>query len=155
MSEWIECNLPWNHYGTLAQAPKYPNLNKKIKKLFGKTVPQAYKEISSQYKYGDGKKAYKSAVNKYKNFRKKVEAWVKEQPEHKTYVEDLKKHNEMDKLKSFCGRGLNKVGTMIEIVDNGMDKKLLIGDVNALGGVCDDCMGFDREVIVLRYKVAK
>ena len=28
----------------------------------------------------------------------------------------------------------------------------LIGDINECGGVCDDCMGFGRDDIVLRYR---
>lgn len=149
MSEWIELNLPWIHYDSLDNLPKLPNLKKKMKKIFGKTTEQAYKELT-QYKYDS--KDYKSAARKYKNFRKKVDAWAKDQPESKVYAEELLKYNEAERLKSFCGRGLNKVGTMIEVLDNGINKQLLIGDINPLGGVCDDCMGFSSDAIILRYK---
>lgn len=51
---------------------------------------------------------------------------------------------------SFCGRGLNNPGTIVEV-----DGKMhLIGTINELGGVCDDCVGFDGDSIVTRYKVA-
>ena len=52
--------------------------------------------------------------------------------------------------KSFCEMGLNKPGTLIKMKGK---KIYLIGDVNPLGGVCDDCMNFDRKDIVKEYMV--
>lgn len=50
----------------------------------------------------------------------------------------------------FCWKkdNLAKVGTLVEI----NNKIYLIGDINELGGVCDDCMDFDKIDIVTRYK---
>lgn len=45
--------------------------------------------------------------------------------------------------KNFTGDNLNNPGVLIEI----NNKHLLIGDVNPLGGVCDDCMGFEDSAI--------
>jgi hypothetical protein len=50
---------------------------------------------------------------------------------------------------SFSKRHLNKPGTLIE-TDDGV---FLIGDINPLRGVCDDCIGFKPEVIVKKYKI--
>ena len=40
----------------------------------------------------------------------------------------------------FCAEGLNKPGTIIHTTK----RAYLIGDINTLGGVCDDCMDFDN-----------
>ena len=53
------------------------------------------------------------------------------------------------KQESFNGRGLCKPGVQIEV-----DGKLyLIGDINQLRGVCDDCTAFEGDAIVTRYRV--
>jgi len=51
---------------------------------------------------------------------------------------------------SFSKRDLNKPGTLIEL-KNG--KQYLIGDINVMRGVCDDCVAFESSTIVKRYKV--
>lgn len=50
---------------------------------------------------------------------------------------------------SFTKRGLNKPGTLIEMEDG---TRYLIGDINPLGGECDDCP-IDKRTIIKRYKV--
>lgn len=50
---------------------------------------------------------------------------------------------------TFEKRELNKPGTLID-TDKGI---FLIGHINPLRGVCDDCTKFDPETIVRRYKV--
>lgn len=147
---WIKCNLPWTYHNDLSNLPEPPKFDKQIKKLFGKTINEVYKELPKA-DYTNPSKEYKAASRKYRAFAHKVQAWVKEQPESKAYNEAMKRIDEEDAKKSFCGRGLNKPGTMIEISDEEDKRQLLIGDVNCLGGVCDDCMGFSKDVIVLRY----
>jgi len=59
------------------------------------------------------------------------------------------KGKELDELDSFCKRHLNIPGTLI-------DTKIgifLVGNINKLGGVCDDCRAFDVDTIVRRYKI--
>jgi len=50
---------------------------------------------------------------------------------------------------SFCDSGLNKPGTVI-FMESG--KIYLIGHINPLAGVCDDCVEFGRGSIVMGYK---
>lgn len=50
---------------------------------------------------------------------------------------------------SFRRKGLNKPGTLIE-TENGV---FLIGHINPLRGVCDDCTEFPIETIIRRYKI--
>lgn len=45
---------------------------------------------------------------------------------------------------------LAKPGTLIELQSG---KRMIIGHINALGGVCDDCSGINDEDIVVRYAV--
>lgn len=50
----------------------------------------------------------------------------------------------------FQDEGLNAPGVVVEVAS----ERFLIGHINELGGVCDDCMEFSREVVVTRYAVA-
>lgn len=55
---------------------------------------------------------------------------------------------------SFTKRGLNKPGVLIKTKKkhDGRDT-FLIGHINGLRGVCDDCVMFDTETIVKEYCV--
>lgn len=53
--------------------------------------------------------------------------------------------------REFKRANLAVVGTVVEIDG----REFLIGDINELGGVCDDCMDFEYEAIVTQYRVAK
>jgi hypothetical protein len=57
----------------------------------------------------------------------------------------------------FKEQGLAKAGTMIKITADmakqlGTSEELLIGDLNELGGLCDDC-NIGRDTLVVAYKV--
>ena len=58
----------------------------------------------------------------------------------------------IDKKKtgSFVDSGLNKPGTLIELDDG---TQYLIGDINTVGGVCDDCIAVEPETIIKRYAI--
>lgn len=59
-----------------------------------------------------------------------------------------------DPVDSFEERGLNNPGTLVEIRESdGKTYQFLIGDINTLRGVCDDCTAFEKEATVIRYKV--
>jgi hypothetical protein len=55
--------------------------------------------------------------------------------------------------KGFTGRGLNKAGVLMELEENGKLSQMLIGEINELGGSCDDCCGIQGDTVVKRYKV--
>ena len=162
-NRWIKCGLPWTNHGNWDKTPAPPNLNKEEKKEFGKTTEQAYKELyallggatygTPAYEKIVKSKEYKTAQKKYKNFADKVRAWMQNQPAWIDYQEVLKAWSDCESQKSFCGKGLNKPGTLVEVLDNKELKQHLIGDINTLGGVCDDCMGFSKDAVVVRYKV--
>lgn len=163
-NRWIKCGLPWTFYDWNYQ-PEPPNLKKEEKKKFGKTTEQAYKELEAmlggarfatfEYDRVVKTKEYKSGKRAYKKFCAAVQDWVKDHPSWIEYQQKLKDFDEEVKRKSFCGRELNKPGTRIEILVGKELKQYLIGDINTLGGVCDDCMGFGKDVIVVRYKNAE
>jgi hypothetical protein len=48
----------------------------------------------------------------------------------------------------FVGEKLNKPGTLVE-TNTG---QFLIGHINTIRGVCDDCEAFDHYATVIRYK---
>jgi len=159
---WIKCGLPWTYYGDWKNMPEPPSLSKEEKKEFGTTTVQAYRELEKFYKgckqpgeYDKVTKTkeFKAAQRKYKKFANKVQEWRKNHPLYLEYQEDIAAYDKEISLKSFCGQKLNKPGTLLEIKIGKELKQCLIGDINILGGVCDDCMGFGKDAIVVRYKV--
>ncbi len=145
---WIKCGLPWTYYGDWEDAPQSPSFKKEVKKQFGKTEEQAYKELLKV----TGKGA-KKAQKEYRDFCQKVREWTKNQPAWVDYQEALAAWNKEESQKSFCGKKLNIPGTLVEIQDGKVLKQFLIGDINTIGGVCDDCMGFGKDAVVVKYKV--
>jgi len=57
--------------------------------------------------------------------------------------------------KQRCGEfGDLETGMYLHIKDSdNRDAYYLVGDVNKLNGVCDDCRGIDSDSIVVRYKM--
>ena len=53
-------------------------------------------------------------------------------------------------LDSFAKRGLNNPGVLVRMQDG---SEYLIGDINKIRGVCDDCTEFSEEAIVSAYLV--
>lgn len=93
-------------------------------------------------------------VLSYHKLRRRIEDWYKDQPEVIAWEAAKQRWQEEQHQKSFTGRGLNKPGTLVEVFDGDVTKQFLIGDINTLAGVCDDCTAFDGyTVIVKRYKV--
>jgi hypothetical protein len=150
-AKWVKCGLPWTYYED-TDYPAAPKLDKEIKAEFGKTPTEYYTYLCKTYGF-ETNKEYVKESKAYRRFCEKVRAWVKEQPATKKHQKELEAYNAELAKKSFCGRKLNQPGTLIEVKIDGELKQLLIGDINTLGGVCDDCMDFGRDVIVVRYKV--
>ena len=98
-------------------------------------------------------------VNKVLDYRKlsrEIDNFIYEHPDTITADEDNerinKEHKEKESKLSFVGAGLNKTGTVIEFMEKGKLTQLLIGNINEVGGVCNDCSGISDETIILRYK---
>lgn len=53
-------------------------------------------------------------------------------------------------LDSFSGRGLNMPGVLVRMQDGA---EYLIGHLNEVGGVCDDCRQFPPDAVVSAYCV--
>ena len=50
----------------------------------------------------------------------------------------------------FCNEHLNQPGVQVDVAD---DRPYLIGDVNAVGGACDDCQDIYSGEIIARYRI--
>lgn len=50
--------------------------------------------------------------------------------------------------RDFENDDLNDTGTLVVIGGS----TYLLGDTNRLGGICDDCVAFERDEIVEKYK---
>lgn len=160
---WIKCNLPWVYYSDGRDSPQAPDLKREVLKAFHTNETKEYRKLTCMLgnaKWGTAKydeitssKEYKAEQKKYKKFCDKVRVWREIQPAWTEYKEKYIEWEKANNQKSFCGRKLNQPGTLIEILDDKKLKYFMIGDINILGGVCDDCMGFSKDAIVARYKV--
>ena len=82
--------------------------------------------------------------------RQKIKDWRQAHPAWVSYRARYDALREEENQKTFRGRGLAKPGTLVEMEDG---TRHLIGGVNTLGGICDDCTAFTGEDIVVRYAV--
>jgi len=179
---WIKCNLPW-HYNSLfdKHLPEIPAIvYERVKKTLGisyeeaedkfcpmrimqrantamdKLELKAQQENEKNWRKIFKEKCLKSknpdiqAWNKWVEFREKYDKFMDVQPEYIQYQKDFENFNKDGDQKSFCGRGLNKPGTLIETADG---NQYLIGDINANAGVCDDCVEFGNDMIIVKYKI--
>ena len=158
MNKWIEINLPW----TDSTFPKvdegfYNTLEQRGKQLFGKTLEESRDLIN--HLYNNETCEFDSThpeVIAHKKFRETWDKWWNAQPETIEFRQRYDAALEAIKKRSFCGRGLNNPGTLIEIANNsGRIKQYLIGHINPLAGICDDCCEFSQgdKIIVKRYKI--
>lgn len=95
-------------------------------------------------------------VLEHHKFVRVIDEWFSIQPEWLEYQEKSEKASEDYKKRCaetyFSAKEVNRSGTLIEVKDGDKTYFQLIGDINTAGGVCNDCMGFSRDAIVLRYK---
>lgn len=90
-----------------------------------------------------------------------IDRWLKEHPttqlidNKNAVIQAALKAEQKKTATSFTGRELNKSGILIEVkrASDGKIDKMLIGDINEQGGVCDDCRGISQDDIVIRYCV--
>jgi hypothetical protein len=173
MSEWIEINLPYWSDELKAHTLISYNFDDEVREQFGFTIEEKDIELFSSYEEGDEafnefwKESRKNSdfdtikngnnilAKKYIEFieaERKIKEFIKNHPksiEIKQKNDEILKASEPD---TFCNRGLNNPGTLIEIkLKDGSVKKLLIGDINQFGGYSSEFC--DEDAIVLRYKI--
>lgn len=178
MSDWIKCGLPWNKW-IESKVPEmdWGALDKRAKEKFGKTIYESrnaftkkeheeFEDIRDQCDQNNTELASLVATNdlvkrklEHFAFTKIYDEWSRTQPEmiewgKKCQAVDVKRRAKEAKT-SFHGANLNKPGTIIEFEKDGKIVHKLIGDMNCLGGVCDDCRGIQDETIILRYRTIK
>lgn len=90
------------------------------------TLLQLWSEISLFEMNTDIVKAYNQTVNNIKD------EYKKNRPKKSFYPD------------------LAKPGTIIELESG---KRMIIGDINVLGGVCNDCVGIDDKDLIVRYAI--
>lgn len=92
----------------------------------------------------------------YREKNNRYNEWYNQQPEYVAYYTDYnaRKKAFLDaNAQSFCYQGLNKAGVLIEFEQDGKKEQRLIGHMNELGGVCDDCTEIKSDTIILRYRI--
>jgi hypothetical protein len=101
----------------------------------------AYRKIVSQ----------KNEIDEFEKTIPEVIAW------HNACDRIREKERELQAKKCFMDSPLNKSGVLIKIQDSETDedgkpippRQYIIGDINHLAGVCDDCTAFNEDAIVL------
>jgi hypothetical protein len=139
---------------------KVDKINKIQQELCPEEMGNSEVSLSALEKYAETSedKEFILAIIKHRRRTTLVNEWWEIQPEYIKWIADCQELRDKEmadaKLLSFVGAGLNVPGTMIE-VETEPDKtsQFLIGDINTLRGVCDDCTAFDDNAIVKRYKV--
>lgn len=96
-------------------------------------------------------------VHEYRNFYRKYNDWYESHPEViKVMAENAAAHakNKAEEaVKSFCGRGLNQPGVLVEYEQNGELNQILIGHVDDGGFSCGEFSHIHAESLVKRYKI--
>lgn len=99
-------------------------------------------------------------VFEYRDFNTKHNAWLDSQPEnieittHNLKLQQEFKERQRTQGSSFVARELNRAGTVVEVLSaDGKLNQWMIGALNELGGICDDCSGINDGDIVVRYRV--
>lgn len=146
------------------QLPSYSSNDKRIVAR-AKKMDEINEEIRSEnLSHKDRVAKLKASSNKDVNKlglyveRNKLLDWYDKQPEqiaHNTMINEAHAAHEAAANKlSFSGRDLANPGTLIEVMNGDKIEQYLIGDINPICGVCDDCKAFDvYTTTVLRYKV--
>jgi hypothetical protein len=179
--EWIVCNLPFSESGKAESEfvfPPSPDLSADEKAKFGLTWDEV--EAQMEGPMADLRDEWQQACNDaWANpgnvssdtmDRRLRKAFKAKGPRHVAFLELRKLRGRMTRWSAqhpatiahreactavryegtFKGLGLVRPGVQIEMANG---KRYLIGDVNRLRGVCDDCTEFDTTDIVVRYRV--
>lgn len=101
-----------------------------------------------------GNNKYAAYLIKTRYLRGKIDRALFENKELTALYDFWKEENEIKKeVVCFKSHSLCKSGVLVEVQTKEGIKKWLIGDMNELGGVCDDCKDIKDEDIVLRAKI--
>jgi len=174
MSEWIDVNLPWyKDIGSPKYLP-YPDHKEKIKEVFGFSLEDLKSDWSEIPEKDQDRLFFLSKEDlanlalqndknallllKYRDSLAKVTEWESAQEDNKEIqiknAEISNYHKEKESKSSFSRSEYCRPGVLIEYKDyRGEIVQDLIGDINAAGGVCDDCRTIDNSTIILRCKV--
>ena len=168
MSDWINVNLRWKvEVQREVPAPPYPQevVDKVVLAKFGFTKEQLFEEFQAKYNVEawcaqydseqperDEAEALFAKIKRINEFVKSADipelnAWAAES--EKIYAEEEAER----KRTSFRFSELNRPGVLIEVQHNDKVDRFLLGNINCNAGVCDDCMAFDDDAIILRAKV--
>lgn len=182
---WIDCNLPWETHSTAQFV--LPDLSEEAKALFGYTREELDAQISPAYvdHTNNVRNEIDEALGEVEDYtvllrekleeiaktdpivaatlawrkkRRELDDWINEHPATQMAIEKWNAAQELEKQKSFCGRKLNRPGTLIEVQTNDDQgeptvSRFLIGNLNPGNGCCGCCSLLADSDIVLRYAV--
>lgn len=102
---------------------------------------------------GDNKLAINIVRRRY--LKGKIDEALSNSEELAELYDILKKENDKTDVEVVCFRDhpLCRPGVLVEVQTPNGIKRWLIGDMNTLGGVCDDCTDIKKDDTVLRAKI--
>jgi hypothetical protein len=179
-TDWITANLPYSDIpeGMEIPYPTSPDTSEQERALFGMTSDEALNALDGnariecdaallaefeeshpesdyegpsfeEFRREEWPKRIPEVYAKYAKYWEICD-WLRAQPEDPEWKATCESVTAQNNQLTFQGRGLAQPGTQIEMADG---KRYLIGDINTNRGVCDDCVAFDGNAIVVRYRV--
>jgi hypothetical protein len=168
---WVEINLPWVDYESeLPGCPEYPydEIDEKIRAKFGGTEQELEEEFCKKHNLEHifefkREAASKDEIKEFNLFEDKIVEvmdWVADGCDNDPLItkynaefeEWTLKNDEYVKGNDFITSGWCRPGVLIEVKIDDKIVTHLIGTINTLCGVCDDCVAFNKKSIVLRAK---
>lgn len=164
---WITVNLPWGRRAPRAGYPECPDTSALEMAQFGTTM----EEIEGRMKALNLDLAFRKTVDAVLNGRPEEEAFAEFGVRSARHAEFLAFREQRSEMRRWLGEHPVMVahraaceiavkrgsfqefaapGVQIEMADG---SRHLIGDINMLAGVCDDCRAFDSDAVVVRYRV--
>lgn len=180
-SEWVEINLLWkvNIYLPDPPPPPVDLINQKVKEYFGFTNQELQNNFVDKWDLSDEVEwqfqlEELTEINDPRMIVVEYRAMQDQQNLIDDFVETLPEvilwNRECDQVREqqkeaeakacFIYSPLNHPGVLIEVWDgetaedgSKITTRHLIGDINHIAGVCDDCTAFEDDAIVLRAMV--
>jgi hypothetical protein len=180
--KWIDVNLPWLEYLDQAMQPNPPNLEAREREVFGTTRNEISDKMPSlesdlydrldsliEEAMPDGTEWIEAESAVYESLGeghpikgiidsrrlcRQINKWWSLQPEVARHEEAFRAFIKAENRLSFSRSDLCRPGVEIEVRRrNGDVKRMLIGDINRIGGVCDDCRDIENDDVVLKCRV--
>lgn len=160
MITWIKLGIPW--LTRTPETPPPPNLDDKVRAKFGMTARESSDSVRDifdllaadhQLTEHDLSETQQSRFRFHVDLIEQINNFIQDDPEHVEHRKTVDGIFAKWFAESFCGRKLNKTGTLVKIRENptGELQVYLLGTINCIGGMDDGYLAFSPLSIVEEY----